>query len=364
MLFSSLTFLYVFLPVTLLVYFLVPQRRFGLGPRNWVLLIASLIFYAWGGPGYLAIMVAQITLAWGFGLAIERWRSTRAAKPIFIVSICLSLVALLFYKYTGFFLANLGSLLGVPLPLLRLVLPLGISFYTFQILSYLIDLYRGTIPVQRNIGTFATYVALFPQLIAGPIVRYAEIRVALTERVSTLDDFAAGARRFSVGLAKKILIANTMGGLVELLRTDQHPSTLSAWLYLIAFALQIYFDFSAYSDMAVGLGRMFGLKFPENFNYPYISRSITEFWRRWHMTLSAWFRDYVYFSLGGSRVRTFRVIINLLIVWCLTGFWHGAAWNFLFWGGYYAVLLIVEKYLLKPVLEKLPRWLTHVYALF
>jgi len=361
MLFSSITFLYAFLPVTLLVYFAVPKRY--LAGRNYVLLIVSAIFYAWGGPGYLIIMTAQIIGAWLFGLAIEYWAHSPKRRLIFVLSLCFSLSMLLFYKYTDFFIGNLNAVFGSHLPLLKLVLPVGISFYTFQILSYLIDLYRQEIPVQRNLGLFATYVALFPPLIAGPIIRYADISAALTNREHSLEDFAVGAKRFVVGLGKKVIIANTMGNLVATLGGENHSSSLAAWVFIVAFALQIYFDFSAYSDMAIGLGRIFGFKFKENFNYPYIARSITEFWRRWHMSLSSWFRDYVYFPLGGSRVSAGRLCLNLIIVWGLTGFWHGAAWNFITWGCYFAVLLMVEKFFLKGILERVPDWLARCYTL-
>ena len=362
MLFSSVTFLYAFLPATLLVYFLVPQRTDSPKGRNYVLLGAGMVFYAWGGLWYLVILAAQIIAAWGFGLALERLRGRPGFKTVFVASVGVSLSTLLCYKYTDFFIDNLNALFGSDLPALKLLLPLGISFYTFQILSYLIDLYRGTIAVQRNLGTFATYVSLFPQLIAGPIIRYADISEALTSRTHSIEDFAAGARRFVIGLAKKVILANTMGKLAATLGNTEHSSTLAAWGYLIAFALQIYFDFSAYSDMAIGLGRIFGFRFKENFNYPYIAVSITDFWRRWHISLSSWFRDYVYFPLGGSRVPIRRICLNLLLVWSLTGFWHGAAWNFIAWGGYFAVILIIEKFLLSGTLEKLPNWLTRCYT--
>lgn len=338
MLFSGITFLYGFLPLTLALYFLTPMRKGSLRLRNAVLLGLSLLFYACGEPKLLLLLLGQCCLAWAGGLAIAKWRGGLAGQLLFGLCCALSLLPLLFFKYADFALENLA------LAPLRLALPLGISFYTFQILSYLIDLRRAEVPAQRNFLDFALYIALFPQLIAGPIVRYTDIAGALTQRQHSLELFARGAQRFLLGLGKKVLLANSFAQLVQLSRGKD--DALSAWLYLAAFTLQIYFDFSGYSDMAIGLGRIFGFGFPENFDYPYTSRSISEFWRRWHISLGRWFRDYVYIPLGGNRVKPARFVMNILVVWALTGFWHGADWNFFLWGLYYGLLLLLEKWLL------------------
>ena len=335
MIFSSIPFLYYFLPLALLLCYLVPSRA-----RNAFLLLASLVFYAWGEPKYLPVMAAATALGYGFGLAIERFRRFR--KPLLVLSIASSLGFLLYFKYADFFLENLNGL-GLKVPLLRLALPVGISFYTFQILSYTVDVYRGEVKAQRNPIDLACYVTFFPQLIAGPIVRYKDIAAQLRDRPQNLDNLRLGAARFLVGLGKKVLLANLLGEVCAAWRVTQDPSVLFSWLYAISYTLHIYFDFSGYSDMAIGLGKLFGFSFPENFNYPYISRSVTEFWRRWHMSLGTWFRDYVYIPLGGNRKGKGRQFLNILIVWMLTGFWHGAAWNFLLWGLYFALLLMVEK---------------------
>lgn len=335
MIFSSIPFLYYFLPLALLLCYLVPSRA-----RNAFLLLASLLFYAWGEPKYLPVMVAATALGYGFGLAIQRFRRFR--KPLLVLSIVSSLGFLLYFKYADFFLENLNGL-GLHIPLLRLALPVGISFYTFQILSYTVDVYRGEVTAQRNPIDLACYVTFFPQLIAGPIVRYKDIAAQLRDRPQNLDNLRLGAARFLVGLGKKVLLANLLGEVCAAWRVTQDPSVLFSWLYALSYTLHIYFDFSGYSDMAIGLGKLFGFSFPENFNYPYISRSITEFWRRWHMSLGTWFRDYVYIPLGGNRKGKGRQFLNILIVWMLTGFWHGAAWNFLLWGLYFALLLMVEK---------------------
>lgn len=335
MIFSSIPFLYYFLPLVLLLCYLVPSRA-----RNAFLLLASLVFYAWGEPKYLPVMAAATALGYGFGLAIERFRRFR--KPLLVLSIASSLGFLLYFKYADFFLENLNGL-GLKVPLLRLALPVGISFYTFQILSYTVDVYRGEVRAQRNPIDLACYVTFFPQLIAGPIVRYKDIAAQLRDRPQSLDNLRLGAGRFLVGLGKKVLLANLLGEVCAAWRVTADPSVLFSWLYAISYTLHIYFDFSGYSDMAIGLGKLFGFSFPENFNYPYISRSITEFWRRWHMSLGTWFRDYVYIPLGGNRKGKRRQFLNILIVWMLTGFWHGAAWNFLLWGLYFALLLMVEK---------------------
>ena len=335
MIFSSIPFLYYFLPLALLLCYLVPSRA-----RNAFLLLASLAFYAWGEPKYLPVMAAATALGYGFGLAIERFRRFR--KPLLVLSIASSLGFLLYFKYADFFLENLNAM-GLNLPLLRLALPVGISFYTFQILSYTVDVYRGEVRAQRNPIDLACYVTFFPQLIAGPIVRYKDIAAQLRDRPQNLDNLRLGTGRFLVGLGKKVLLANLLGEVCAAWRVTADPSVLFSWLYAISYTLHIYFDFSGYSDMAIGLGKLFGFSFPENFNYPYISRSITEFWRRWHMSLGTWFRDYVYIPLGGNRKGKGRQFLNILIVWMLTGFWHGAAWNFLLWGLYFALLLMVEK---------------------
>lgn len=335
MIFSSIPFLYYFLPLALLLCYLVPSRA-----RNAFLLLASLVFYAWGEPKYLPVMAAATALGYGFGLATQRFRRFR--KPLLVLSIASSLGFLLYFKYADFFLENLNGL-GGNVPLLRLALPVGISFYTFQILSYTVDVYRGEVRAQRNPIDLACYVTFFPQLIAGPIVRYKDIAAQLRDRPQNLDNLRLGTGRFLVGLGKKVLLANLLGEVCAAWRVTADPSVLFSWLYALSYTLHIYFDFSGYSDMAIGLGKLFGFSFPENFNYPYISRSITEFWRRWHMSLGTWFRDYVYIPLGGNRKGKGRQFLNILIVWMLTGFWHGAAWNFLLWGLYFALLLMAEK---------------------
>ena len=357
MLFSSVPFLFYFLPAVLLVYFLVPKRA-----KNGVLLLSSLVFYGWGEPRYLPVMLVSILQGYIFGRLIERFRDTRRAKLFLLLSVLLSLGTLAYFKYADFMIANLNALTGLSVPLLRLALPVGISFYTFQILSYTVDVYRGTVPAQRNFIDLAAYIAMFPQLIAGPIVRYSDIAVQLKTREHSVSEAAAGARRFILGLAKKILLANLLGELVSSFRASADLSVLYYWLSAVAFTLQIYYDFSGYSDMAIGLGRIMGFRFAENFNYPFISGSLTEFWRRWHISLGSWFRDYVYIPLGGSRVRLGRWVLNLLVVWGLTGLWHGAAWTFVLWGLYFAVFLLLEKLFLGRLLRRLPV-LRHVYVL-
>lgn len=357
MLFSSIPFLYYFLPLVLAVYFLTPARF-----RNAVLLLASLIFYAWGEPKYVLLMLASILSGYGFGLLQERYRGQKGAKLVCGLSVAVSLSFLLYFKYADFFLENFNAATGLGVPLLRIALPIGISFYTFQIISYTVDVYRGE-PAQKNLIHLAAYVAMFPQLIAGPIVRYSDIAQQLEHRSHSTALAAGGVRRFLIGLGKKILIANQLGELCSVFRASDEKSVLFYWLYAVAFALHIYFDFSGYSDMAIGLGKVFGFHFLENFNYPYISASITEFWRRWHMSLGTWFRDYVYIPLGGNRVGRARQLLNILVVWMLTGFWHGAAWNFVVWGLMFAVLLIMEKlWLLKPLSKCRP--LAHLYVVF
>jgi len=358
MLFSSLEFLLRFLPLALLLYFAVP-RRF----QNLLLLIASLFFYAWGEPIYIVLMMASSIINFALGLAIDRTRGTNAGKAVFIASIVSNLALLGFFKYADFLIQNVNSLFGSNIGILDLPLPIGISFYTFQALSYTIDVYRNNTQVQKDPIALAMYITLFPQLIAGPIVRYPTIESQLVRRSVSLDLFAEGIHRFVIGLGKKVLIANNVGLIWKAATATANPSVLLSWLGIIGFALQIYFDFSGYSDMAIGLGRMFGFHFPENFNFPYISQSITEFWRRWHMSLGQWFRDYLYIPLGGNRVSRIKWLRNILIVWFLTGFWHGASWNFAFWGLYFGLLLMAEKLFLQKILLRLPRILRHVYAL-
>jgi alginate O-acetyltransferase complex protein AlgI len=353
MLFSGIPFLFYFLPVVLILYFLAPNKL-----KNTVLLLCSLLFYAWGEPKYVFLMIASILLYYGFGLGID---CTKYKKVFLTASILTGIVMLGVFKYADFFIDTVNSLTGASMSFLKLALPIGISFYTFQCISYTIDVYRGHTAAQRNIIDFGTYVALFPQLIAGPIVRYVDVAKELRQRKNGWDQIVAGLPRFLVGLGKKVLLANQFGLLVEQFRNAASPSVLFYWMYAIAFTLHIYFDFSGYSDMAIGLGRIFGFHFPENFDYPYISGSITEFWRRWHMTLGGWFRDYVYIPLGGNRVSRGRWVVNILIVWMLTGLWHGAAWNFVLWGLLYAFMLLLEKWL--PALKRLPATLRHGYVL-
>ena len=348
MLFSSITFLYVFLPITLGLYYLVPR-----GWKNHVLLAASLIFYATGEPKYVILLILSGTMGWLHGIAFEKYPHN---KLILISGMVWNLAFLLFFKYADFLIGSVNGLLGTQIPLLKLALPIGISFYTFQNMSYVIDVYRGDTPVQRNLASYATYLCLFPQLIAGPIVRYIDVERELRSRTIELDTVSRGVNRFVMGLGKKVLLANALGQLAEL--SVPEGSVLFSWLRAIAYALQIYFDFSGYSDMAIGMGHMMGFRFLENFDYPYLSRSITEFWRRWHMSLGGWFRDYVYIPLGGSRTTKVKWLRNVLVVWMLTGIWHGANWNFMLWGLYYGVLLLVEKlwlgrYLKNPVLSHL-----------
>ena len=338
MLFSSLTFLYGFLPAVLTLYFLVPGAW-----KNGVLLLASLLFYAWGEPKYVLLMIGSILLFYLCGLAMGRAKTEKGRRGFLILAIAAGVGLLSVFKYADFFIGSVNAALGTRIPLLRLALPIGISFYTFQCMSYAVDVYRGKAQPQKNLITFGAYVALFPQLIAGPIVRYTDVARELEHRCHSWEDVCLGLRRFLFGLGKKVLLANQFAELTELYRASGEQSVLFCWMYAVGFALQLYFDFSGYSDMAIGLGRIFGFRFPENFDYPYLSRSVTEFWRRWHMTLGGWFRDYVYIPLGGSRVSRGRWFGNVLVVWMLTGLWHGAGWNFVLWGLLFAVLLLVEK---------------------
>ncbi|MGI6118949.1 MAG: MBOAT family O-acyltransferase [Bilifractor sp.] len=364
MIFSSIFFIFVFLPVTLLVYFLVPKVL-----KNFVLLICSLVFYAWGEPIYILLMIFSIFYNYISGVEMEFYRSrnqTAKLKFIFWLAVGVNLGILGFFKYYGFILDNLNHILPVDIKYTSLPLPIGISFYTFQTLSYIIDVYRGKVEVQKNLINFGLYISMFPQLIAGPIVRYADIEKQLTDRTVTMEGFGEGVMFFLKGLGKKVLLANNIG--MAYTAVSELPaekfSALAAWIGAIAYTFQIYFDFSGYSDMAIGLGKMFGFSFMKNFDHPYISASITEFWRRWHISLSSWFKEYVYIPLGGNRVSVAKHIRNIFIVWILTGFWHGAAWNFVFWGLYYGVLLTLEKYVLAPVLDRMPEIVRHLYALF
>lgn len=358
MLFSSIPFLYYFLPIVLGIYFLVPFRF-----KNLVLLVVSLFFYFYGEPVYVLLMLFSCLSSFIHGILIDKYRSTKWAKVWLVSSVTTSMLLLGFFKYSDFFLQNINSIFRADIELLGIALPIGISFFTFQTLSYTIDVYRGDAKVQRSFVRLATYVALFPQLIAGPIVRYTTVEEDLSERTHSVNKFGEGVTRFTIGLAKKVLIANVLYEFTETFRASDDKSVVFYWLYAIAFSLHIYFDFSGYSDMAIGLGKVFGFRFLENFDYPYISRSVAEFWRRWHMSLGTWFRDYVYIPLGGNRVSTMRWLFNTLVVWLFTGFWHGAAWTFIVWGLYFAAFLVLEKFFLKKFFERLPRVFSHIYVL-
>lgn len=357
MVFSSLTFLFYFLPITLLIYYIVPSKV-----KNAVICIASLAFYFYGEPKYGILMIISILSTYIHGLLIEKYPNQK--KKFLISSIFVSLGFLTFFKYTDFIISNINMVVNGKIDLLRLSLPIGISFYTFQMISYIIDVYEGEAKAQKSLLKLATYVALFPQLIAGPIVRYTTIASELDERQHTIEKFSLGVRRFVIGLSKKILIANVLGDLINVFGATSEKTVIFYWMYAIAVTLQIYFDFSGYSDMAIGLGKMLGFSFPENFNYPYISKSVTEFWRRWHITLGTWFKDYVYIPLGGNRVSKIKWIRNIFIVWFLTGLWHGASWNFIIWGVLYGVLLMIEKLGLLKRLEKIPAFFSRVYVMF
>ena len=360
MIFSSLPFLFFYLVAVLAVYKLSPLKL-----RNLILLVVSLFFYGWGEPVYIIIMLLSIVVDYVHGMLVERWREDdRKARRAVASSVFFNLAILVFFKYWDFIAGNLNALTGLQLPVLGLPLPIGISFYTFQTMSYTIDVYRQDAPVQKNPIVFGAYVTLFPQLIAGPIVRYKSVADQLEERREDLDKFVSGVRRFTVGAAKKVLLANAIGQLWDQSLASQNLTAVGAWLGLAAYAFQIYFDFSGYSDMAIGLGRMFWFEFLENFNYPYISRSVVEFWKRWHISLTTWFREYVYFPLGGNRVPKWKWIRNILIVWTLTGIWHGAGWNFLLWGLYYGAWMLAERLFLGKWLEKLPGAVRHIYAMF
>lgn len=355
MLFTSISFLYYFLPTIIILYFITPKKY-----RNYILLIFSIIFYMYGEPKYVILMLVEILVAYFGALLIDKYKS----KEIFLITIIIHIGLLCVFKYTDLFIGTINSIFKTNISFLNIALPIGISFYTFQILSYVIDVYRGKVKVQKNILKLATYVSLFPQLIAGPIVRYETICDELDNRDETIEKFSLGVRRFIIGLAKKVLIANMLGELCTKFSLVDERSVLFYWIFAISYMLQVYFDFSAYSDMAIGLGKMFGFTFLENFNYPFISKSITEFWRRWHISLSSWFKDYVYIPLGGSRKGTLKLVRNVLIVWFLTGIWHGAAYNFILWGLFIGVFLVIEKLWLSKYISKLPKFLRNIYVLF
>lgn len=360
MVFSSLTFLYVYLPITLGIYFLVPKQL-----RNIVMFLAGLIFYAWGEPVYLWVMVLSTLIDYTAGIFMNRYDHKPAIRRLcLLVSVVMNLGLLSVFKYSGFFVTTVNSLFGLSLPVPHIILPIGISFYTFQSMSYTIDLYMRNIPVQKNPVTFATYVTLFPQIVAGPIVRYSDVQNEIEHRTLSVGLFGEGVMTFVKGLSKKVLLANNIGALWSAVKAQEITAlpAATAWLGILAFTFQIYFDFSGYSDMAVGLGKMLGFHFPENFNFPYIAKSISDFWRRWHITLGSWFRSYVYIPLGGNRKGTLRTVFNLLIVWALTGFWHGASWNFLLWGAYFGVIIVLEKLFLGKLLKKLPTFLQVAYS--
>lgn len=363
MLFSSIPFLYYFLPGVLIAYYLAPKSV-----KTKVLLFASFVFYGWGDPSYVFLMMVSIGLGYVFGILIEKfkqekWKDTPWSKICLVLSVGISLGFLGYFKYADFFISNINAATGMSLPLLKVVLPIGISFYTFQLISYIIDVYWGKAAAQKNIFTLATYITMFPQLIAGPIVRYTDVEKQLQDITISFEKIAYGIRRFVLGLGKKILIANVLGEFCAAFRATDEKSVCFFWAYAVAVSLQIYFDFSGYSDMAIGLGSMLGFHFMENFNYPFISKRVTEFWRRWHISLGTWFRDYVYIPLGGSRCTVVRTLLNILIVWMLTGFWHGAEWTFLIWGLYFGILLIIEKTVLLKWVEKVP-FIGHMYVLF
>ncbi len=359
MVFSSLPFLFFYLPVVLLIYKLSPLKL-----RNLFLLLASLFFYGWGEPIYIFIMFLSIIVDYTHGMLVERWRDDdKKARMAVASSVFFNLLILVFFKYYDFLAGSINAVTGLSLPLLGIPLPIGISFYTFQTMSYTIDVYRKDAPVQKNIITFGAFVTLFPQLIAGPIIQYKSVAEQLVSRREDLEKFVSGVQRFCVGAAKKVLLANAIGQLWDLSLASEQLTVVGGWLGLIAYAFQIYFDFSGYSDMAIGLGKMFGFDFIENFNYPYISRSIVEFWKRWHISLTDWFRQYVYFPLGGNRVSRAKWIRNIFIVWLLTGIWHGAGWNFLLWGLYYALFMLAERLFIGEWLKKLPVVLQHIYAM-
>lgn len=361
MLFASYTFLFIFLPLLLLIYFLSDKKY-----RNYILTAFSLFFYAYGGPKYLILMLFSITVNYIMGLLVDKYRSKEnVAKLIVALATVINLLFLGYYKYADFFITNIDKIFKLDIPLANVVLPIGISFYTFQGLSYVIDIYRGHGKVQKNPFNVALYISLFPQLIAGPIVRYETIAQQIDNRETNIDKYSLGFQRFILGLSKKLIIANTFGQIADTVFSMEilDINFALSWIGAIAYMIQIYYDFGGYSDMAIGLGKMFGFDFLENFNYPYFATSITDFWRRWHISLSTWFRDYVYIPLGGNRKGKLRHILNILIVWALTGFWHGSSWHFMLWGVYYGLLLLLEKFVLKNILEKCPQILKRIYTL-
>ena len=357
MLFTSISFLYYFLPALIIIYFITPKKY-----KNIILLIASLLFYFYGEPKYVFLMILEIIIAYIGAILIDKYKNQ--SKNILIITLFIHVFLLIIFKYTDFIIQTINDISNANIKLLNIALPIGISFYTFQIISYIIDVYNGKVNVQKNIIKLATYVSLFPQLVAGPIVRYQTVEKELDDRVHSFNNFAYGIRRFSIGLAKKVLIANALGELCSKASATSEKTIVFFWIFGISYMLQLYFDFSAYSDMAIGLGRIFGFHFPENFNYPYISKSITEFWRRWHISLSTWFKDYVYIPLGGNRDGKYKQIRNILIVWLLTGIWHGANWTFLIWGLLFGIILIIEKIFLNKFMEKLPSFIRRIYVLF
>ena len=357
MLFTSISFLYYFLPALIIIYFITPKKY-----KNIILLIASLLFYFYGEPKYVFLMIAEIIIAYIGAILIDKYKNQ--SKNILIITLFIHVLLLIIFKYTDFIIQTINDISNANIKLLNIALPIGISFYTFQIISYIIDVYNGKVNVQKNIIKLATYVSLFPQLVAGPIVRYQTVEKELDNRTHSFNNFAYGIRRFSIGLAKKVLIANALGELCSKTSATSEETVVFFWIFGISYMLQLYFDFSAYSDMAIGLGRIFGFHFPENFNYPYISKSITEFWRRWHISLSTWFKDYVYIPLGGNRDGKYKQIRNILIVWLLTGIWHGANWTFLIWGLLFGIILIIEKIFLNKFMEKLPSFIRRIYVLF
>lgn len=357
MLFTSISFLYYFLPALIIIYFITPKKY-----KNIILLIASLLFYFYGEPKYVFLMIAEIIIAYIGAILIDKYKNQ--SKNILIITLFIHVLLLIIFKYTDFIIQTINDISNANIKLLNIALPIGISFYTFQIISYIIDVYNGKVKVQKNIIKLATYVSLFPQLVAGPIVRYQTVEKELDNRTHSFNNFAYGIRRFSIGLAKKVLIANALGELCSKASATSEKTIVFFWIFGISYMLQLYFDFSAYSDMAIGLGRIFGFHFPENFNYPYISKSITEFWRRWHISLSTWFKDYIYIPLGGNRDGKYKQIRNILIVWLLTGIWHGANWTFLIWGLLFGIILIIEKIFLNKFMEKLPSFIRRIYVLF
>ena len=362
MVFSSIVFLYIFLPIMLLIYFVVPRKL-----KNAVMILASLVFFAWGEIRYIFIMLILAVMDFFCGKGINKNEGNKPKQKLYLfIDIGVNLLILFFFKYADFIIVNINEILNTQIPLLNIPLPIGVSFNTFQSLSYIIDVYRGTVKCEKSFYNYLTYTTLFPQIIAGPIVRYETVDEELETKKISMDNFSKGMRRFIVGLGKKVLIANNVGALWNIIEIGEYSemSMLLSWISIIAFALQIYFDFSGYSDMAIGLANIFGMDFDENFNYPYISKSITEFWRRWHITLGSWFRDYIYIPLGGNKKGFLKQIRNILIVWFLTGAWHGASWNFILWGLFFGVILILEKVILLKLLKKLPTWTNYVYTAF